>query len=91
MKGTRDLNYFSLDQIKRVRIVRRADGYYVQFCIKGDVICIKSQELEPTKHCVGIDVGLKYFYVDSDNNQVQIPQYYRAQKTLSALTECNAP
>ena len=86
MKGTRDLNYFSVDQIKRVRIVRRADGYYVQFCIKEDVICIKPKELEPTKHCVGIDVGLKYFYVDSDNNQVEIPQYYRqAEKRLKRL------
>ncbi len=86
MKGTRDLNYFSIDQVKRVRIVRRADGYYVQFCIKEDVRCIKPKELEPTKHCVGIDVGLKYFYVDSDNNQVQIPQYYRqAEKRLNRL------
>ncbi|ACK72585.1 transposase, IS605 OrfB family [Gloeothece citriformis PCC 7424] len=86
MKGTRDLNYFSLDQIKRVRIVRRADGYYVQFCIKEDIRCIKPKELEPTKHCVGIDVGLKYFYVDSDNNQVQIPQYYRkSEKRLNRL------
>jgi putative transposase len=86
MKGTRDLNYFSIDQIKRVRIVRRADGYYVQFCIKEDVRCIKTKELEPTKHCVGIDVGLKYFYVDSDNNQVQIPQYYRkSEKRLNRL------
>ena len=86
MKGTRDLNYFSIDQIKRVRIVKRADGCYGQFCIKEDVRCIKSKELEPTKHCVGIDVGLKYFYVDSDNNQVQIPQYYRkAEKRLNRL------
>jgi len=33
LKGTRDLNFYPLDQIKRVRIVKRADGYYVQFCI----------------------------------------------------------
>ncbi|ACK72348.1 transposase, IS605 OrfB family [Gloeothece citriformis PCC 7424] len=86
MKGTRDLSYFSIDQIKRVRIVKRADGYYVQFCLKEDIRCVKPKELEPTKHCVGIDVGLKYFYVDSDNNQVQIPQYYRqAEKRLNRL------
>jgi putative transposase len=27
LKGTRDLNFYQLDQIKRVRLVRRADGY----------------------------------------------------------------
>jgi putative transposase len=29
--GCRDLNFYSLEQIKRVRLVRRADGVYVQF------------------------------------------------------------
>ncbi|KKM14851.1 hypothetical protein LCGC14_1701900, partial [marine sediment metagenome] len=33
MKGTRNLQSFSTDKIKRVRLLRRADGYYVQFCI----------------------------------------------------------
>ena len=30
--GTRDLHEYQLKQIKRVRVVRRADGYYCQFC-----------------------------------------------------------
>ena len=34
--GSRDLNFYQLNQIKRVRIVRRADGYYVQFSVKLD-------------------------------------------------------
>ncbi|TRT78308.1 MAG: hypothetical protein EWV82_17950, partial [Microcystis aeruginosa Ma_AC_P_19900807_S299] len=34
--GSRDINYYQPDQIKRVRILNRADGYYVQFCIKLD-------------------------------------------------------
>ncbi len=33
MWGTRDLHYYQIEQIKRVRLVRRADGYYTQFCI----------------------------------------------------------
>jgi len=37
LKGTRDLNFYPLDQIKRVRIVKRADGYYVQFCLSVDI------------------------------------------------------
>jgi putative transposase len=28
--GTRDLHYYQLNQIKRVRVVRRADGYYAR-------------------------------------------------------------
>jgi putative transposase len=31
--GTYDLHYYQLEQINRVRLVRRADGYYAQFCI----------------------------------------------------------
>ncbi|MFM6877326.1 MAG: RNA-guided endonuclease TnpB family protein, partial [Microcystis panniformis] len=37
LKGTRDLNFYPIDQIKRVRIVKRADGYYVQFCLSVDI------------------------------------------------------
>lgn len=32
--GSRDINYYQPEQIKRVRILKRADGYYVQLCIK---------------------------------------------------------
>jgi putative transposase len=31
--GSRDLHFYAPDQIKRVRVIRRADGYYIQFCI----------------------------------------------------------
>ncbi|MGL5808298.1 MAG: RNA-guided endonuclease InsQ/TnpB family protein, partial [Xenococcaceae cyanobacterium] len=31
--GTRDLNFYAINQIKRVRAVKRADGYYAQFLI----------------------------------------------------------
>jgi putative transposase len=85
LKGTRDLNFYPIDQIKPVRIVRRADGYYVQFCISVDIQDY-ARPLEPTKHCTGIDVGLKYFYADSDGKTVEIPQYYRkAEKRLNRL------
>jgi putative transposase len=86
MKGTRDLNFFQIDQIKRVRLIKRADGYYVQFCIKEDIRVAKPREFEPTKHCIGLDVGLKYFYADSDGNTVEIPQFYRkSEKRLNRL------
>ena len=85
LKGTRDLNFYPIDQIKRVRIVKRADGYYVQFCINLDVREY-AKPLEPTKKCLGLDVGLKVFYANSDGETVEIPQYYRkAEKRLNRL------
>ena len=36
LKGTRDLHFYQLAQIKRVRLVKRADGYFVQFCVLVD-------------------------------------------------------
>merc|ERR1712178_503667 len=68
--GSRDLFYFQEWQIQRVRIVRRADGYFVQLILKLDVRDITPQ-LEPTKKCVGLDMGLKYLYADSNNNVVE--------------------
>ncbi|AOW98946.1 transposase [Moorena producens PAL-8-15-08-1] len=73
LKGTWDLWRFDKKQIKRVRIVKRADGYYVQFCVSVDVV----EELEPSKSTVGLDVGLKEFYTDSDGNSEPNPRFYR--------------
>jgi transposase len=81
--GSRDLHFYQLEQIKRVRIVKRADGYYCQFCIDADVRAT-ARDLQPTKTAVGIDVGLKYFYADSNRQIVEPPQYYRrAEKQLN--------
>ena len=71
--GTWDLAFYPVEKIKRVRLVRRADGYYCQFCISVDV----KVETEPTKHNVGLDVGLKNFYTDSDGNTEPNPRFYR--------------
>ena len=83
--GSRNLNYFQPEQIKRTRILRRSDGYYVQFCIKldpRDTI----EPLIPTGQCCGIDVGLKYFLAQSNGNIEPIPQFYRkAEKQLNKL------
>ncbi len=73
---------FPLKQIKRVRIVRRADGYYAQFSVKADRVI----EHVPTGSDVGIDVGLKAFSTDSDGNMVENPRHYRqAEKRLKRL------
>jgi len=71
--GTWDLGFYSQDQIKRVRLVRRADGYYCQFCLAIEV----KETLPATHNTIGLDVGLKEFYTDSKGNTESNPRYYR--------------
>lgn len=61
---------FPQSQIKRVRLVRRADGYYGQFAVQAE----RKITHEPPGKQVGIDVGLKAFYTDSDGNTVENPR-----------------
>jgi putative transposase len=73
---------FPTQQIKRVRIVHRADGYYIQFGVQAER-CIIHQ---PTGKQVGIDVGLLAYYTDSQGNTVENPRQYRkAEKKLKRL------
>jgi putative transposase len=77
--GCRDLNFYDVNQIKRVRAVKRADGYYAQFLIDID----RLEKHEPTGKIVGIDLGLEFFYTDSDGNTVNNPRYLRkSEKSL---------
>ncbi|NEO48528.1 MAG: transposase [Moorea sp. SIO4A3] len=73
LKGTWDLWRFDKKQIKRVRIVKRADGYYVQFCISAEI----NEQLDPVDATVGLDVGLKDFYTDSRGNTEPNPRFLR--------------
>jgi len=73
---------FPLKQIKRVRLVRRADGYYVQFGVQAE----RKIEHVSTGSRVGIDMGLKVFYADSNGKTVENPRHYRkAEKRLKRL------
>jgi putative transposase len=44
LKGTGDLHFYQISQIKRVRLVKRADGLYVQFCVDVD----RKENTEPS-------------------------------------------
>jgi putative transposase len=80
--GTRSIETFPLQQIKRVRLVQRADGYYVQFAVQAE----RQIEHQPTDHTVGIDVGLKAYYTDSDGHTLTNPRYLRkAEQKLKRL------
>ncbi|MEH2322589.1 MAG: transposase [Nostoc sp.] len=83
MKGTRDLNFYQPDQIKRVRLVKRVDGYYVQFCIQAD----REEIIEPTHRTIGLDVGLNHFYTDSLGNKVENPRFYRTGEQKMKLSQ----
>jgi putative transposase len=77
-----EVSTFPVKQIKRVRMVKRADGYYCQFAVNAS----RRVEHIPTSKQVGIDVGLKAYYTDSDGNTVENPRYFRkAEKRLKRL------
>ncbi|HBE18296.1 MAG TPA: transposase [Cyanobacteria bacterium UBA11149] len=71
--GKWDIHTYPVKSIKRVRLVRRADGYYCQFCV--DVECI---DIQPkTGNEIGLDVGLESFYTDSNGYQEPSPKFLR--------------
>jgi transposase, IS605 OrfB family, central region len=74
LKGKWDLHFYPLEQIKRVRLVRRSDGYYVQFLVRIET---EKVDIEPTGRIVGLDVGLKEFYTDSNGHAEPNPKFYR--------------
>ncbi|HEY7355623.1 MAG TPA: transposase, partial [Ktedonobacterales bacterium] len=80
--GTRSIETFPISQIKRVRLLRRADGYYAQFVVKAH----RQIEYQPTGMQVGIDMGLKSFITDSQGDTVVNPRFLRqAEKKLKRL------
>ncbi len=73
---------FPIKQIKRVRIVKRADGYYCQFSVQAE----RRIEHVPTGKNIGIDMGLKVFLTDSEGTTVTNPRHLRkAEKRLKKL------
>jgi putative transposase len=85
--GSRELATFPLEQIKRVRLVRRADGYYAQFVLQVE----RRVSHVPTGVAVGIDVGIAAYLTDSEGQVVANPRFIqhaearlkRSQRRLS--------
>ena len=82
LKGTRDLHFYQITQIKRVRLVKRASGVYVQFCIDVN----RSENIEPSGNTIGLDVGLKEYYTDSNGITIENPRFLR--KGEKVLKRC---
>ena len=71
--GSRNLHFYQLEQIKRVRVVRRHDGYYAQFLIDHK----REESKELTGRQIGLDVGLTHFYTDSFGEKIDNPRFLR--------------
>ncbi len=71
--GKWDIHQYPVKSIKRIRLVRRADGYYCQLAV--DVECI---DIQPkTGNEIGLDVGLESFYTDSNGHHEPSPKFLR--------------
>jgi putative transposase len=80
--GTRAIETFPRQQIKRVRLIKRADGFYCQFAVQAERVTPHV----PTGIDAGIDVGLFAYYTDSEGQTVDNPRFYRkAEKKLKRL------
>jgi len=77
--GSREIHFFQKSDIKRVRLIRRADGYYTQFCLDLNRV----EDCTPIGQSIGLDVGLESFYTDSNGSKVENPRFLRkAEKKL---------
>src|SRR5205809_7701403 len=82
LKGTQDLLGYAVGAIKRIRLVRRADGYYAQFALDAE----RRMKVEPTGHAVGLDLGLTTFYTDSNGEEKENPRFLsRSERALKRL------
>jgi len=74
-------------KIKTATITRKVDGYYISLSLEDVTVPSTNSDVIPTSdNTVGIDMGLKSFLVTSDNQEVEIPQYYRKrEKKLKQL------
>jgi putative transposase len=77
--GKWDIHTYPIKLIKRVRIVKRADGFYVQFCVDTEV----KQESRIADGEIGLDVGLEYFYSDSNGHHQPNPRFLiKSEKSI---------
>lgn len=80
--GKWSIHTYDLKSIKRVRIIRKADGYYCQFALNVE----SNINTSPTGNSVAIDVGLEVFYFDSNGKSEDNPRFAKkAAKKIKFL------
>lgn len=78
------MHFYQLKQIKRIRIIKRSDGYYAQFLIDVQ----RDEKSEYTGSQVGLDVGLTSFYTDSNGQKIDNPRPKRkSERQLKRLSK----
>lgn len=70
--------------IANVRVVKKADQWYANVCIKSDV---EVPTIGFHGHPIGVDVGLDYFLATSDGLQVKVPKFFRASQSKLKLLQ----
>ncbi|NCQ69887.1 MAG: IS200/IS605 family element transposase accessory protein TnpB [Microcystis aeruginosa W13-15] len=71
--GTFNRQLLDKTTIKRVRLIRRADGFYCQFVLDIE----RKEPLDSTGKEVGIDLGLNHFLTDSNGDKIDNPRFLR--------------
>ncbi len=71
--GKWDIHTYPVKSIKRVRLVLKADGYYCQFAVDIEV----KPESRTADGELGLDVGLEFFYSDSNGHHEENPRFLR--------------
>ena len=69
--------------VKQIRVVKRASGYYVMLTLQCDVAV---PQASPSGHGLGIDLGLKHFLATSDGELIDRPRFFvDGQRKLKLL------
>jgi putative transposase len=70
----RTSNHRELEGIPKMgRIVKRADGWYLQVICEVEKLPLKKK----IQSAIGLDMGLKYLVADSEGNTVEAPKLFR--------------
>jgi putative transposase len=71
--GTFNREILDKSTIKRVRLIKRADGFYCQFALDIERV----EPLDSTGKEVGIDLGLNHFLTDSNGDKIDNTRFLR--------------
>jgi putative transposase len=70
-------------EVKQIRVVKRASGYYVMLTLALDV---DVPQASPSGHGLGIDLGLEHFLATSDGQLIGRPRFFvDGQRKLKSL------
>jgi putative transposase len=70
-------------EVKQIRVVKRASGYYAMLTLQCDV---EVPQMSPSGHGLGIDLGLEHFLATSGGELIDRPRFFvDGQRKLKLL------